>query len=101
MESFVKGGIRFYRANRCDNNGNPRVIVHFMDFLTKREQDTWGLDTSSKLWLIAKGRAKACGFRVYRGSDFGGGFVAQGYFPERLAEKIEEVVLEAVRKECE
>lgn len=78
----------FARASRCDSSGNPRLIAGFTKFLTNEEMATYGIHTYGSLYQTAKKRAKKAGFRVYRGKDFSGGFVAQGWFPERLLENI-------------
>ena len=65
----------FYRANQSAPNGNSRMIVHFMDFLTDEERSAHTL-TEVK-YAIAERRAKIAHFKVYRGRDFGGGFVRQ------------------------
>lgn len=57
-------GIPFWRVNN-DINGNPRYVVSFLNFASDYE--------------TAKKRANSIGFRVYRGRDFGGGFVGQSY----------------------
>lgn len=70
-------GITIYRAEKCDVNGNPRHIVHFLDFLTDEERDT--LD-------VLQGHARAhekikkygYGWRKYSCREFGGGFITQG-----------------------
>jgi len=63
QNQFV-GGIEFYPVRR-DANGNPRYVVHYLAF--------------SSNYDIAKIMANRLGFRVYRGKDFGGGFVCQSY----------------------
>ena len=77
--------IRFTHAKN-DASGNPRLIVHFLAFINFDEKDE--KLTVMQEYAIAKEKAKAAGFRVYRGRDYAGGFVAQGWFPDRLAEKI-------------
>lgn len=57
-------GIPFWRVKN-DVNGNPRYVVHFLNFAPDYE--------------TAKKRANAIGFSVYRGRDFGGCFVGQSY----------------------
>ena len=57
-------GVPFFRVNN-DVNGNPRYVVHFLNFAPDYE--------------TAKKRANSIGFRVYRGRNFGGGFVGQSY----------------------
>jgi hypothetical protein len=60
----------FYRVNN-DINGNPRYVIHFLAF-------NGNYDTARKL-------ANSIGFRVYKGRDFGGGFVGQSYNLESTA----------------
>ena len=75
-------GYSFYRVNN-DANGNPRYVIHFLAFLNPSEGD----DLSDR-YAIAKKRANAIGFSVYRGKDFGGGFVCQSYDLEGTAESV-------------
>ena len=63
-------GHDFYRVNN-DINGNPRYVIHFLAFNSD-------YDTARKL-------ANSIGFRVYRGKEFGGGFVGQSYNLESTA----------------
>ena len=69
----LKLGHNFYRVNN-DVYGNPRYVIHWLAF---------GSDYDD-----AKKLANAQGFRVYRGRDFGGGFVCQSYNLENTAENI-------------
>ena len=66
-------GYDFYRVNN-DVNGNPRYIIHWLAFADEYDK--------------ARQKANAIGFRVYRGKDFGGGFVGQSYNLENTAERI-------------
>ena len=66
-------GVEFYQVNN-DVNGNPRYVVHFLAFASDYE--------------TAKQRANSIGFKVYRGRDFGGGFVGQSYYLNDTAQKI-------------
>lgn len=66
-------GHSFYRVNN-DVNGNPRYVIHYLAFADTYEQ--------------ARKTANSLGFRVYRGRDFGGGFVGQSYSLENTAEQI-------------
>ena len=80
-ETQTKLGHHFYRVKN-DVNGNPRYVISWLAF---------GSDYDA-----AKVLANAQGFSVYRGRDFGGGFVCQSYNLEQTAqlilEKIEETV---------
>jgi len=66
--------ITLYRAN-CDNFGNPRVIVHYLALADD-------YDTARKI-------AKKQFGTIYRGKDFGGGFVFQCYNRDDLILKLE------------
>ena len=66
-------GITFYQA-RNDVNGNRRVVVHFLDIADDYAQ--------------ARKIANKIRGRVYRGSDFGGGFVFHSYDDQALAERL-------------
>lgn len=66
-------GHAFYRVTN-DMNGNPRYVIHFLAF-------SGDYDKARKL-------ASSIGFRVYRGRDFGGGFVGQSYNLESTADQI-------------
>lgn len=68
-----KLGHDFFRVNN-DVNGNPRYVIHFLAF--DSDYDT------------AKILANSIGFRIYRGRDFGGGFVGMSYNLENTAERI-------------
>jgi hypothetical protein len=61
----------FHRVNN-DSNGNPRYVIHFLAL---------ALDYDTALKVARKG-----GFKVYRGKEFGGGFVIQSYNIESDAE---------------
>ena len=76
--------IEFTRVNN-DFCGNPRYVTHFFSFLNEDEQ------TLSNYKLAVK-RANKLGGKVYRGSDFGGGIVFQCYSPERLAQRINDLL---------
>lgn len=75
-----KLGNAFYRVNN-DINGNPRYVTHFHAFLNDNEFGTGSYE-------LAKKRANSLGFKVYRGKDFGGGFVCQSYNLENDVERI-------------
>lgn len=61
-----------------DGNGNPRYVVHYLAL---------GLTTyeSTK-------KTRAAGLKLYRGRDFGGGFVFSSYNTEYTLERILEVL---------
>ena len=70
----------FYSVNN-DSNGHPRYVTHYLAFLNDNELGIGDYD-------IAKQRAKKLGFKVYRGKDFGGGFVTTSFNLENDIERI-------------
>jgi len=73
-------GHKFYRVKN-DVNGNPRYVIHYLAFVRNEELGMGDYD-------LAKQRANKLGFKVYKGLDFGGGFVCQSYNLENHAEQI-------------
>jgi hypothetical protein len=81
-----------------DINGNPRVIVHFLDLLSKQELDRFQKDYQNPWntaahridaeYNLALSKAKLIGGRAYRGKDFGGGIVFQSYNDRELIQDI-------------
>lgn len=70
----------FYSV-KSDVNGNPRYVTHYLAFLDSNE-------CCSDSYALAKKRATNLGFKVYRGKDFGGGFVTTSYNLENDIERI-------------
>ena len=68
-----------------DVYGNPRVIVHFSSLLTDKENNELSIDAA---YNLAHKRALKLGGKIYRGKDFGGGFVFQCYSERELIESI-------------
>ena len=68
-----------------DVYGNPRVIVHFIDLLTDKENEELSVEEG---YNLAHKRALKLGGKIYRGKDFGGGFVFQCYSERELIESI-------------
>lgn len=69
--------IDFTRVNN-DVNGNPRLVVHFLQLLTKEELNSNLLPTGIK-YDLALMRAKTVGGRKYHNKSYGGGIVFQEY----------------------
>ena len=69
--------IQLHKVNNCVN-GNPRYVVSFMAL---------GLPTyeSTK-------KTREAGLKIYRGRDFGGGFVFTSYNTEYDLERILEIL---------
>lgn len=74
----------FVRVNN-DTFGYPRYVCHFFEFLKDEEK-------SVSNYKLAVKRANKLGGKVYRGKDFGGGIVFQGYSTERLAQIITDML---------
>ena len=72
-------------------NGNPRYVVHFMDFINDDERDEapQGLEYVNHLHTLALGKARKIGGKKYAGKEFGGGIVMQSYNTSKLIENIE------------
>jgi len=66
-------GHDFYRVNNS-RAGGPRYVIHYLAFADSYDE--------------AKRLANRLGFRIYRGRDFGGGFVCQSFNLENTAESI-------------
>lgn len=47
--------VSIYMADKCDYNGNSRVIVHFLDFLGREEREKHDI---LELWDIVAKRLK-------------------------------------------
>lgn len=72
-----------------DLYGNPRVIVHFSSLLTDKEYNDMSI---SEGYNLAHKRALKLGGKIYRGKDFGGGFVFQCWNNTRLVREINEML---------
>ena len=83
MEEIKINGITFYSV-KSDFYGNPRYVVHFLDFIKEIEED-FSIEIK---YSIAINRAKKVGFKIYRGKDFGGGFVCASYSLKETANGI-------------
>ena len=91
MNTETKQGIEFTRTT-SDVYGNPRYIVHFTDFLTIDERNSYGLDNYSQLYSIACKRANNIGGRKYTGRNYGGGIVLQSYNIEQTSKNIQSLM---------
>jgi hypothetical protein len=79
-------GDSFHRVTN-DVNGNPRYVTHFLAFLSDSERFCQAMQVNDK-YKLAKKKANKLGFKVYRGRDFGGGFVTTSYNLENDIERI-------------
>jgi len=85
-------GNAFYRVNNS-SQGNPRYVIHYTAFLNDAE---WQHQRGDVMGAYNQAReyARHLGYKVYRGRDFGGGFVTESYSIESDAE-----IILAVRKD--
>ena len=72
-----------------DMYGNPRVVVHFSCLLTDKEYNDMSI---SEGYNLAHKRALKLGGKIYRGKDFGGGFVFQCWSDTRLVREINDML---------
>jgi len=79
-------GDSFHRVNN-DSDGHPRYVTHFLAFLSDSERFCQAMQVNDK-YKLAKKKANKLGFKVYRGRDFGGGFVTTSYNLENDIERI-------------
>lgn len=70
-----------------DTNGNPRLVVHFLNFL--KPSESYSINDSYELALK---RAKKIGGRKFHNKQYGGGIVFSCSNPETLRNKIETFV---------
>lgn len=88
--------VTIYRANKLDVNGNPRHIVHFLDFITDEEQEK--LDVLQEYELAAaKIKKNGGGWRRYNCKEFGGGFITQGDYCNGRETEAEVLKIRAIR----
>lgn len=94
MATETVNGIEFTEV-KSDMYGNPRSVIHFMNFLTQAEKDSWGIDTRNYLFNLALKRSRKVGGEKYRGKSYGGGIVLQAWSKDFVANKINEIVKNA------
>lgn len=82
----------FYMADKNNVYGTPRIIVHFLDFLTTSENNALSFD---ECYELAERRARKAGFRKFKSREFGGGYIKLYDYNncKKIAEKILSVML--------
>ena len=81
----MKTSIDFTRINN-DTNGNPRYVVHFLDFITDKDRN--GNYEIQGLYELALKRSRALGGKKFSNKQYGGGIVFQSYNTDSLADEI-------------
>jgi hypothetical protein len=79
--------ISFTRINN-DSNGNPRYVVHFLNFLNDEERSFLPF---AKKYEYALKKAKMLGGKKYDNKQYGGGVVFQSYNTMDLEKKINDL----------
>ena len=79
--------ISFTRINN-DSNGNPRYVVHFLNFLNDEERSFLPF---TKKYEYALKKAKMLGGKKYDNKQYGGGVVFQSYNTMDLEKKINDL----------
>jgi hypothetical protein len=69
-----------------DINGNPRKVVHFLEFIKDEDKQTAEGKKRNilELFALAVKRANKLGGRRYLANSYGGGIVFQSYCDEEL-----------------
>lgn len=86
----------FTRVNN-DVNGNPRYVIHFLDIITREEQDeivakSKPLEAIANMYTEAVNKVRKIGGKRYRGKDFGGGIVFQYYNLRETSNEINKIL---------
>jgi hypothetical protein len=79
-----------------DLYGNGRYVAHFLRFITDHEIETLSIEQQYRL---AHSRSLKCGGKIYRGKEYGGGFVFTTSSPQRLVEFINDMMKKIRMKE--
>lgn len=92
--------IEITRINR-DSNGNSRMVVHFLNFITRKELDKKGDEwiSISEKYAIALKRANALGGRKFHNRQYGGGIVFQCSSENEILKIIKTAIDKAEAKE--
>lgn len=92
--------IEITRINH-DTNGNSRMVVHFLNFITRKELDKKGDEwiSISEKYAIALKRANALGGRKFHNRQYGGGIVFQCSSENEILKIIKTAIDKAEAKE--
>lgn len=93
--------IEITRINR-DSNGNSRMVVHFLNFITRKELDKKGDEwiPISEKYAIALKRANALGGRKFHNRQYGGGIVFQASTEKEILEIVKTAMDKAEASEA-
>jgi len=78
---------------KSDLNGNPRRVVHFLEFITPA--DRTGKLSTTALYDLALKRARKLGGRKFHNRQYGGGIVFQSYSDEEVRHLVDRALASA------
>jgi hypothetical protein len=78
-----------YTRIKLDTNGNPRIVFHFLNFITENDRINNAL---CDLYFLALKRAKKIGGKKFHNKNYGGGIVFQSYEPTATIEAIKKLM---------
>ncbi len=80
-----------YTRIKLDTNGNPRIVFHFLNFITTKEQYNLKMNISN-LYSLALKRAKKIGGKKFHNKQYGGGIAFQSYEPTATIDAIKNLM---------
>lgn len=69
-----------------DGNGNPRFVIHFLNFITRAEKCA---PFRGDLYEVALKRSRKLGGRKFHNKQYGGGIAFQSYNTDNLLDRIQ------------
>lgn len=80
-----------------DINGNPRKVVHFLEFIRPEERYQTGTRVYGPNWMyeLALKRAKKLGGKKFHNRQYGGGIVFQAYSDEEVRHLVDRALASA------
>ena len=78
-----------YTRVKHDTSGSPRIVFHFLNFITENDRKNNAL---GDLYFLALKRAKKIGGKKFHTKLYGGGIVFQSYEPTATIEAIKKLM---------
>jgi hypothetical protein len=78
-----------YTRVKHDTSGSPRIVFHFLNFITENDKRNNAL---GDLYFLALKRAKKIGGKKFHNQTYGGGIVFQSYEPTATIEAIKNLM---------
>jgi hypothetical protein len=76
-----------YTRIKLDTSGSPRIVFHFLNFITENDRKN-----NADLYFLALKRAKKIGGKKFHNQQYGGGIVFQSYEPTATIEAIKKLM---------